>query len=191
MINYKDLTYAAGRLVGTIIRRNGIPILVTDLGPHGCYFKNMLTGATEQDVYPSNSFDITPVPLGNANYNGKSYYLSRIPMRKDWKQGLRASTTRISSPGIPFIEFAELPNVEIARAILGDYPSLDKTIYSLKTSAQVTSMAFDRCFALDKENNIWHKGVRNIGKLINPHNHSYSLKDEFFWARESLEEALQ
>jgi hypothetical protein len=185
MILYDDFAYAHGRLVGTIVRYKGKPVMVNDMIASKVYFTYLETKEHGEAIYGP-SFDLTPVPLGYTNYGANSFYMARIPMRKDWKQGLRSTTTRCIITGMGNYE-GPLPFPEIHKAIVADMPSLDEAIYKVKG---VESVAFNRSFAIDKALDIWHKGCRNIGKIINPKTHEYSLKDEFFWARETLEEAL-
>jgi hypothetical protein len=191
MILYPNVMYANNRLVGTIILYKGVPVTINDLlpdinGEGVVYFTYLKDGKKGQAKY-NQDFDLTPVPLGYTNYNGISLYLSRIPMRKDWKQGLRTATTRCLVNGQVYE--GQVPFSELYKTIAGDYPSIKKAIEHVQLP-QISSMSFNRAFAIDKALNIWHKGRSQIGKIINPKTHEYSLKDEFFWARETLEAAL-
>jgi hypothetical protein len=187
MILYDDFAYAHGRLVGTIVRYKGKPVMVNDMIGNKVFFTYLQTQTNDEALY-SPHFDLTPVPLGYTNYGANSFYMARIPMRKDWKQGLRSTTTRCIITGMGNYE-GPLPFPEIHKAIVADMPSLEVAIHNVKALGN-NSSAFNRSFAIDTALDIWHKGCRNIGKIINPKTHEYSLKDEFFWARETLEEAL-
>jgi hypothetical protein len=186
MILYNDIQYANNRLVGTIVSYKGKPVLINELGNAFASIMYLKDGKTETVNY-NKDFDLTPVPLGYSNYKGLSLYLARIPMRKDWKQGLRTTTTRCLFNGE--IYEGQVPFSELHKTIVGDYPTLDKAIEHVKLP-QIKSMSFSRAFAIDKALDIWYKGRSAIGKIVNPKTHEYSLKDEFFWARETLEEAL-
>lgn len=186
MILYNDIGYAHGRLVGTIVLYKNKPVMINDIGGGFVYIMYLKDGKKETVNYDGN-FDLTPVPLGYTNYNGLSLYLARIPMRKDWKQGLRTATTRCLLNGKEYE--GQVPFSELHKTIVGDHPPLAKAIEHVKLP-HITAMSFSRTFAIDKALDIWHKGRSKIGKIINPKTHEYSLKDEFFWARETLEEAL-
>jgi hypothetical protein len=191
MLLYDDFNYAAGRLIGTVVLYKKRPVLINDMAGNNVHFQDILTGKTNI-VHWSNDFDLTPVPLGHTNFNGHAYYVARIPMRKDWKQGLRTGNMRGIAVGTDVgvdPGMVGIPYSEIGRTIIGDFPPIKNVITNMQ-SPGVKSQAFSRAFALDKALNIWHKGCRNIGKIIDGNKIKYELKDEFFWARETLEEAL-
>lgn len=186
MLNYPDKNYASGRLIGTIVRYKEKPVIVQDMSGDIVKIKNLLTGDYEDGMYPY--LDINPVPLGYVNTKGNVYYVSRCPMRKDWKQGLRSQTIRAILIGDTYPVSHELNMKDVARTIIGDFPSLSASIKKLK-DGDVSAIAFSRSFALDSVGNIWHKAIRNIGKL-DFKTLKKSIKDEFFWTKEELEECV-
>lgn len=186
MLNYSDKNYAVGRLIGTIVRYNSKPVMVNEINGTEISYRNLLTSKTEYGLY--DGLDINPVPLGYTNSHGISYYLTRCPMRKDWKQGLRSQTMRALECGANFPISHEINLRDVARTIIGEFPSVEKAIKALVDNDAVT-IAFSRTFALDGDGSIWHKAIRNIGKL-NFKNGDTDIKEEFFWVKEELKEAM-
>ena len=94
---YNDVRYARSRLNGTIVRNsNGRAVSVTDIGGRD---RNPTVEYVELRNGRSGSeslFDMILVPpqLGFANHGNAVYYLSRMPMRDDWRQGLRRRNYR-------------------------------------------------------------------------------------------------
>lgn len=85
---YKDAEYANSRLYETIVRLNGEPVMVGHV--HG----NMtctISRDGEEEVVLLDDLDLSAPPLGYVNYRRGAVYLSRKPMRRDWRQGIRSS----------------------------------------------------------------------------------------------------
>jgi hypothetical protein len=189
MVNYEDYNYAYQRLVGTIVMYADRPVMVNNIDDEMiAHIKDLITGEGKYAKY-DNDFDITPVPLGYCNIKKSAYYLSRSPMRKDWKQGLRAQTVRAVLSGLGHVPFEELPNSALGLTIMNVYPSFEEVV-ELVTKKKYHTIAFNRSFAVDENLNIWHKGVRKIGTIIDAATKAYTLSDDYFWAKETLEEAL-
>jgi len=195
MNNYNNQAYAANRLVGTIVRHKDKAISVQVVGNRVVAIK--LIGG-EQIEFPYKELDINPVPLGYANIGGKALYISRIPLRNDWKQGLRPKNMRysLSKPNNGEIEEEdllrrELPNDVIGKTIEGIYPSYDDVVRAIANPGKkLQSMAYDRNFAIGVDGSIFHKGKYTVGTMIDAARRVFRLKDEFWWAKEALEETL-
>lgn len=206
---YLDKNYAAERLNGTIVRWRGKAVRVIGIAAISAV-QILRTG--ENDAAPYNELDLNPVPLGYCNFNGTALYLSRSPVREDWKQGLRVGTMRATfSDGKVVkplredldrfrdadedengpIRLKNIPDVEVAKTIEGEYPSLDDILTSLRRGGKkLTQLAYNRNFAVDINFNIFHKGEYLIGKFTSPETHAYQLDDKFWWAKEALEESF-
>jgi len=185
MQTYDEPAYAADRLVGTIVRYKGKAVKINNIIPDGSVELTYLT-VNKRDLVKLKDLDITPVPLGFCNYNGSTTYLSRSPVRQDWKQGLRSRTMRSSSP-----HWApdEIPFKVIGKTIENDYPSLENVIVHLKEGA-VESMAWHKDFAIDKIGNIYYKTVGIVGAFLDFKERRFQLAKEYRWVLESLEEAV-
>lgn len=177
---YEEADYANSRLAGTIVRLKGIPILVERIvGDKAWYHK---LSNTELKACKLNDLDINPVPLGYANTLFGATYVTRTPMRQDWRQGLRRQTIRTIPERIE-VDFASLE-----RTIMGVYPTLKECQKQLAADPfGVQTMAFSRSFAVDRTDQLYYKGRFNIGKVGL---FGYNLADKFDWLRETVEEEM-
>ncbi len=207
---YNDKNYAGERLNGTIVRYNEKAVRVIAIG-NATAVQYLNNGVAENVPYAR--LDLNPVPLGYCNFGGNAIYLSRSPVREDWKQGLRPGTMRatfLEKPKALAINDEELhqlrrigeeadfplrlkniPDVELAKTIEGVFPTLDEVLASLRRGGKkLLSLAYNRNFAVDTNLNIIHKGEYLIGKFTSPETHAYQLEDKFWWAKEALEESF-
>ena len=185
MQTYEEPGYAADRLMGTIVRHKGKAVKVDVIGAGGkTGITYISTGRREECNL--RDLDITPVPLGFCNLNREATYLSRCPVRQDWKQGLRNKTLRSSSDrwGID-----EIPFKAIGYTIENNYPTLKDAFQHLSEGA-VNMMAWCRNFAVDSQGNIYFKALGVVGEFLDRKERRFQLKKEFIWVQESLEEVL-
>lgn len=184
MRTYDEPAYANDRLAGTIVRLGGKAIKIKAISAGGeTSFSFLVSG--RPGVCLLKDIDITPVPLGFVNFRGLAHYLSRCPVRKDWKQGLRTHTMRFSD-GL----FAEdVPYKQIGCTIEGDYPALKDAITALN-QGNVAKMAFCRNFAIDAGKKLYYKAIGEVGELIDLKDKRYRLNDNHKWIQETLEEAF-
>lgn len=180
-----NLVYARTRLIGTIVTRKGKAINIIDITEDfTVVFATLSTGV--QSSCPWEELDITPVKLGYLNYNRNVHYIFRLPMRRDWKQGLRNST--ISTVKGKNIE--RIPSRYLAKLIEGSYPKFNKVVEHLSSEkSRVEAMAFSRNFAVNKSMELIYKDKFTVGKLDNE-NGTYDLDPQFLWTVETLEEDL-
>ena len=87
--------------------------------------------------------DLKPMPLGYINFD-QPQFLSRMPRRDDWRQGLRMRTTR---GGRNFL-WKPLPE-QFQDMVDGKYPSFKEALQSVR-DRQYRGRAFDRFFCLYK-----------------------------------------
>lgn len=95
-ILYDSTDYAQSRLMDTVVRVNGNPVIVVGIADLAhievqTLIKSRRKTVTMQDL------DLEPVELGYVNYNGCAIYASRKPKRQDWRQGLRYENMDFSS----------------------------------------------------------------------------------------------
>lgn len=186
MQTYVEPAYAAERLVGTIVRANNKAVKINNIGIAGDVDFTYLT-MNKRDIGKLENLDITPVPLGFCNYNGGISYLSRCPVRQDWKQGLRSRTLRSSNrnwgPD-------DIPFKVIGKTIENDYPKFED-IFKILESDKVHAIAWCRDFAIDKNLNIFYKAILEpIGKFLDIKERRFSLEKRNRWVEESLVEAI-
>src|ERR1700754_2631417 len=90
-----DYVYAQTRIQGTVLRvlATGEPVYVVQVSGDGrcaCVPIDLDWGDRNNNIYLQvDELDMHPVPLGYVNCAGEATYLMRVPMRRDWKQGLR------------------------------------------------------------------------------------------------------
>lgn len=183
---YDDLTYARGRLNDTIIRYNERAVVVDSVVPSktGLVIKSteILTGNNVN--HPLVEFDLTPVRLGMSNMpNGKVSYVARMPLRHDWRQGLRQQNTIFAWGDKNWDAHA------IAKTIENDYPSLDAA-RELIIEEDRDYLAWCRNFCIDKKNAIYYRTFGKIGDFVDK-TKNYLLDQKFFWVEQHLNEALK
>lgn len=101
MQSYNEVEYAKTRLLETIVSYKGLPVLVESIDSSGLVEFKYIKDLRESSC-SLNELDINPLPLGYCNYNRYAFYLTRMPMRQDWKQGLRNRNILIADRGARF-----------------------------------------------------------------------------------------
>lgn len=193
---YKDKGYANGRLQGTIVRRKKIPVLVREIRGDAVSALNMVT--KEEEVFNYKELDITPVPLGYVNFNKHAFYLTRSPVRNDWRQGLRdrSMVWRWYSYDDYTQQYAlitkagkdcGIPIDCLAKTIMDEYPTFRRALSSLKLLNKANSMSFSRFFAIRGDNSLMYRTLK-VGDINE--NGKIVLLDKFFYLKESVQEVL-
>lgn len=174
---YKEVGYAKQRLLETCVRYNNKAVLVKDITGGEALFKYILSN-DHGSCHPS-ELNIDPVPLGYANTNDGLYYLTRIPMREDWKQGLRMNTLR-DHRGLTI----DIGWKSIAKTIENIYPTIPEC-FKLSTKRPV---AFSRNFAINIDKSLIYKGKYFIGKMLDVD--KYTLEGKYEYLKEVAAEEI-
>lgn len=147
-IKYKDVGYARDKLVETLVRYNGQPVIVGNIDGRGkANIYKVFGNHTYIDV-KYGDLELEPVSLGNINFNGGVAYASRIPKRRDWRQGLRNNNMHISQVIDGFgRNTIRLTSTELGKTIIGSYPSIETCVESI-TCGEAKGMAFSRFFSV-------------------------------------------
>jgi len=177
---YKEPQYAKQRLLETVVRWKGNAVMVKEITGNRVIFK-ILSNGTAGDC-PFNELDINPVPLGYCNAGIDAQYLARIPMREDWKQGLRFNNLRNHQGHTPDISWKS-----IANTIEGKYPTIEEAFKSLK-SPNKNSVAFSRNFAITKEKRLRYKGNHDVGYFTDVN--EYTLEGKYIYLKELATEEI-
>lgn len=177
MKTYEDIPYAQQRLLGTIVRLGKEPIKIAAIDVNGGVMFNYLHNMEKPELCKLRDIDITPVPLGFVNFDGRAFYTSRIPKREDWKQGLRDNTLSVA------VSWSDL-----RLTILGKFPSLREATLTLN-KRRTHSIAFDRNWAITVDMKLKYKEW-DVGEFIDPIERRYKLNDNCHWVMEALEEVL-
>ena len=187
---YDTAEYANSRLNGTIVRLNGKPVKISecfedDSGIAATY-RHLSNGAS--GVSPLEEFDLSPVPLGWAisDREGASY-LTRVPKRSDYRQGLRLSNyTSVFGD-----EHRRVGKVALSNCIIGKYPSFDSVLDEV--SNQPAFRPYSRDFALSSKHApdgvlIMFKWLGAVGNVIKGKG---LLAPQFEYLQESFEESMK
>lgn len=139
---YDSKEYATSRLIGTIVRLNNVAVQVEYVNDRmDCQLMNMKSGSTLEEV-PLAALNLKSSPLGYVNDGSKCFYLARKPMRRDWRQGLRASNVTDVLTG------RQVSSRSIGRCVNGEFPSIQDALNKLDTYGGMYAVSRD--FALKK-----------------------------------------
>ena len=175
-----DFGYADTRLRDTIVRHRNTPVWVRGVGPGMMtVIEYLLTGRRTE--VPLDTLDLEPVPLGYVQVGDRYVYLTRVPKRDDWRQGLRHNTMRLVDQGPMSVK--QLPNDSMARCIRNDYPNFEEAKQELNLGREV--VAWCREWAISPWA-VYHKG-REVGERPNGEIRLFQDKN---YLQESLEDAI-
>ena len=179
---YDTVGYARSRLTDTVIRHKGEPFHVVSVFSNRKKIRVvgfLLSNRQELDV-PLEECDLTPVPLGYVNFGASSYYTMRMPMRNDWRQGLRY----INLVDVNGRQFNGVGYETFVNTIKGEYPSF---LQATEEVIEKESRAFHRDFAIKNDGTIVYKGQLDVANWDRDHG-TFTIQKE--WVRESLDEAI-
>ena len=186
---YDDARYAQSRLEQTIVRNSdNEPVTVltvesTGLGKLICECWDHVK--EKEQTYPLDSLNLKPIPLGYMNYRNYCAYLSRMPMRQDWRQGLRRRN--MTNPP-RFLDFNHL-DINFINMYRGVYPTIERVKYSL-AMFETRMEAFSRCFALEADLGYDDRNTMKLnGYVIHYKNRrvgTISKKDEVVFNSDSI-----
>lgn len=190
MRGYDTVEYARSRLVETIIRLKGSPVMVLGVSGKDSDITVEYNDLLNDGVYGMAALsdcDLNPVPLGYVNHKRSSHYIMRTPMRRDWRQGLRMLNLVDAEGAQPrLVSYAS-----IGQTILGKFPSFKLSLEMLSTkSLKNKSIAFHRDFAIDCEGLMEYKGTFAAGK-IDMTTGSVMMNDNAGWLAEAFDEAME
>lgn len=190
MKGYDTADYAGTRLIETIILYNSRPVKVGLCTQKG---KDIAIQAVDMEsgelvIDTLDKFDLNPPPLGYVNLEKTCMYMTRMPMRKDWKQGLRKNNMTSSTGQMPDISMKA-----VSLTIMGKFPSIGHVMAKLsKYNAQglyKAGQAFHRDFAVMADGRIWYKSIFAIG-VMDLKTGSITVDPAYEWTREALMEVV-
>lgn len=157
-MKYKDeYRYAGSRLVGSVVRFNGKPVMVDNVDEEGRATGYYIKSERPFNAHISN-MNLDPVPLGYINTGSNAVYIARQPKRNDWRQGMRfANVKSINSNITP----NELGYKCIAPCIMGEFPNIEECQKAVANGAN--SMAFSRRFSIGNNKSLSYRG-KVVGK---------------------------
>jgi hypothetical protein len=175
---YGSLEYANQKLRRTVVMHKGLSVLVLDVvGDNDNITLITETRTCERIEAPIEEFDIRGFKLGYANNADGCVYLSRVPMRSDWRQGLRERNVLMSGGRY---RRTSAPSISrIMESLETKYPSMVdafKDVSSGKAAAVAFSPAF--CFKRTKSGvSLCYRNFRKVGEVST--DGSYKLSDKF------------
>lgn len=184
----KDYGYAQTRIEGTMVRLlgSGEPVYVQRVLDSGMCYLHMIDDENNATITKHiDDLDMHPVPLGYVNVRGDVVYLARIPMRRDWKQGLRQANSW-SSKGL----LDDIPRKSIRHCIIGKYPTFNKACKDVKIGVargRNKIIAWHRHWAIETSDFIQYKNHEIVGKLEKG---KPVLFDRYKYLKEALEESM-
>lgn len=200
MINYnEDYEYAAQRLPQTVVRMadTGMPVYVHEVRVREkkVSVSSLEKGVQENKLVKLKDLILDSPPLGFVNYNGVAVFVMRIPMRRDWRQGVRMQNCYVCSQGLP-IHFNDLlRNDALHNCIIGKYPTISRILdkYNAKAAnlfAPAASLAWDRHWALTPQKGVMYKDWGVVGTLLGKGD-DIMFKDGHAFLRENFEESVR
>jgi len=179
-----NLEYAKGRLEGTVVRVGNEPVLVMGVNAVGGKIVSRVVPLDDlgnEKIVKVADLNLEPVPLGYVNHQGGAYYVTRKPMRRDWKQGLRQNNICfVGAEG-----FYDMPWYDIQKTILGEYPKPLDAIDQV-TRGRLKSVAFSRDFSVDNQRRLNYKGRHVVGT----YDKMFTLSPKYNYLNEYLQETL-
>lgn len=163
-----DLKYASTRIIGTFmlssIPGKGLVKILEIIGKTNELDKATILvlnkeGGTEQFKITDLKFAVGRLGYINHHLTGAATYLSRVPVRLDYKQGLRAGQLAMTLRDGTFQNlregFLETNIKPLSNCVLNKYPSLLETIE--KVEEYNTPVAFSKNFAINKKYKLMYK----------------------------------
>lgn len=157
---YIDNEYAGSRLIGTMVRHKGRAVQVNDVVDDlQCLVYDLLNDNSY--LVHLDELELKSPPLGFVNGRGGCVYLSRRPMRRDWRQGVRTNTVLKQTRYVGSIN-----STLIAQCILGKFPKVSTALTKLRVG--IPEVAISREFSLTRVgtatiiNFKWYGGVGRL-----------------------------
>jgi len=175
-----DQEYVTMRLQNTVVRDKKLEILVNIFhvgeGEDGLWALVCKIGGEEVDRYnlSLSDLELSSPPLGNIDYNGHTYFVSRMPKRNDWRQGLRRDN-------LVYVQDGRLYNYNF-----DSLKMLNAPVYN-RYKPYKKGRAFSRNFSVDKEGALWYKCREIVGQDVDG---VPVLSVKYEWLKEALEDAL-
>lgn len=164
-----DYHYAHTRLQDSLVRYAGTIVRVIGVGERGITRFRYIKDNSEDEVH-LDLLDTSPMPLGYVN-GGRPTYLTRIPKRRDWRQGLRENTMSFNVFDTHGVE-------AFIKTVNGVYPTFEEVV-------EERLGAWCREWALIGSA-VHYKG-RAVGRLVDG---EIKLLEDFRYLSEALEEVL-
>lgn len=188
---YDNVDYARSRLLETVIRDDkGKLIYVNNIAIDSKELivdcNNLLTKNRKQ--LPLELCNLKPLPLGNIQYGNKCSYVSRIPMRRDWRQGTRPQNIIALDGNLLLRSLFDLGE-SLQNCVDNNYMNFEEAI---DKSSDYRTIAFAKKFSLTYKNDAIvylfykHKFVGSFDKTFK----TIMLEDNYNYLQEQIEREI-
>ncbi len=181
-----DWSYARTRLEGTYVRYKGEPVFISLIeGVDRCLIQKLLPNGTygNEEWVNLDELDLCPFSLGYMNYGKSALYVSRQPMRRDWKQGLRPENIVVTNNRGELVSY-KIRSVHFYEMLMGIYPSYEE---SLKLSKNLSSISWHKHWCVEAGQVIRYRHNEIVGSIVK---NVPVLDKSFDYLKESLQETL-
>lgn len=185
-ILYDNPEYARSRIIETCVLSGGKVYYVHDVEGDTCIVSE--PGKPKRSALNYKDLAIDPPTFGYVNVENSCWYVSRMPKRRDWRQGFHHENLVASSVGRPFRSTRDIGYKNLCQPILNQYPKLAACHKNVLNNSR-TSQAFSRDFCLsmrqdDGMTSVHYMGCWDIGTYDGS---KFHLSDKFKYLKERLE----
>ena len=183
-----SIEYVRGRLTGTYVTHTKMGLCHIDevTTRNGGSYHLHGSRLSDDEVFsgvPIGEFNLSSPTLGYSSDEGSAVFVSRLPLREDWKQGLRGNNLVISQKGSMTRPRHNLKSL-LKGCILRNYPCFYEAVESVEDIYE--SRPFCSQFAVHSSGEVWYKEKTPIGTLDTECR--IKLDGKFFWMKEQLAE---
>lgn len=187
-----DSNYAHTRISGTIVMYNGQPVyvdqvLTSEETKKPTAVVRWLSPNQHQAsfIVDLSNLEVCTPPLGYANYEGMASYITRKPMRNDWRQGIRHNNL-LSVYGY---DIGSLPTEALYPLLINEYPKYKDC---LKFLEEDTGNRHSQAWAKDWAINISGELLYRFGNVVGTiKNGEPILEEKFNYLSDSLLESIK
>jgi hypothetical protein len=185
---HPSIEYVRGRLSATYVSHKKMGLCYIDEVTTRSGRNYYLHGSrlSDDEVFSGVSigeFNLSSPPLGYSSDEGSAVFVSRIPLREDWKQGLRPNNLVISQRGTMTRPRHHIKTL-LKGCTLRNYPCFTEAVESVEDIYE--SRAFCPQFAVHSDGSVWYKENKPIGTVDTECR--IKLDGKFFWMKEQLSE---
>jgi len=179
----KDGNYANSRLADTVVSLLGKLVMVRHVTDDCIAHCQDLVSGEDMEVN-LDELDVKPRKLGWVNTHKLScHYLARIPLRQDWRQGMRERNIRFINSDL---RVCDIGFGGLIDCLQKPYPTFEECVR--KVSNGHKSAAWSCEWAIDRTFKVLWRGNRIVGGLTP--NKKPKLAKRYAYLKESLGESL-
>lgn len=185
---YKDVDYAYSRISGTFVLYKNELVKVVDK------YRDKFTlvkGNGEEARAPLEDLVLSPPNLGMVTVDYSTLWVSRLPKRRDYRQGTRASNIQahVIGGGRLHRRFGTDKDLfTLSKTHKGEFFTLKEAVEKVQDRWDFCPIARD--FALSSDAKLFYRNNKQVGSL-NKHTLQLKLKPKYQHLAETLEDQVQ